>query len=113
MLLPQLYRNLGLADVPELTPDQAWTGLVDGRFVIDLADRLSLRRSRVMSEYRVEIVGFTDASAPRLKAMGMMSEIISWKMRLFIPVADEGPAILARLIEQHPVVAVGDRSTAS
>ncbi len=113
MLLPQLYRNLGLADVPALTADEAWAGLVDGRFVVELADRLSLRRSRVMNEYRVEVIGFSDASAPRLKAMGMISEIISWKMRLFLPVNAEGPAILARLIEQHPIIAVGDRSAAS
>ena len=109
-LLPQLYRNLGLADVPALTPEETWAGLVDGRIAIDLADRLSLRRSRVMGEYRVELTGFTDANAPRLKAMGMISEIITYKLRLFIPVNGEGPAILARLMLQHPVVAVGDRS---
>ena len=71
MLLPQLYRNLGLDEIPDLKPQQAWAGLVDGRFAIELADRLSLRRSRVMGEHRIEVLGFTDASAPRLKAMGV------------------------------------------
>lgn len=113
MRLPQLYRNLGLADVPALTPDQAWAGLVEGSFAIDLADRLSIRRNRVMNEHRVELIGFTDATAPRLKAMGLISEIIAWKMRLFIPVNNDGQAILARLIEQHPIVAVSDRSAAA
>ncbi|CCV16349.1 strawberry notch family protein [Mesorhizobium sp. STM 4661] len=113
MLLPDLYRNLGLDEIPDLSADDAWPGLVDGRISIDLADGLALRRSRVMNNHRVELSGFTDASVSRLKAMGLIPEIISWKLRLFIPVGNEGPAILARLMQQHPIVAVSDRSKAA
>ena len=42
----------------------------------------------------------------RLKALGLMSEIISWKLRMFVPVGDEAPKILAKVMERHRVVCV-------
>jgi hypothetical protein len=48
----------------------------------------------------------------RLKAMGLVSEIIAWKLRLFVPVGETGPGILARLMERHPPVRIADRSAA-
>jgi hypothetical protein len=32
----------------------------------------------------------------RLKATGLTSEIISWKLRLFVPAGSSGPGILPR-----------------
>ena len=55
---------------------------------------------------RVELLGFSDGMVPRLKAMGLVSEIISWRLRLFIPTGDEGPAILAALLQRHPLTRV-------
>ena len=46
---------------------------------------------------------------PRLKALGLISEIISWKLRLFIPTGAEGTAILAVLLDRHALVGVTDR----
>ncbi|MEI9402641.1 strawberry notch family protein [Mesorhizobium argentiipisi] len=112
-LVATMYRNLGLDDVPTLAPEEAWTGLVEGRIGLQLADGLILRRSRVMSDYRVELIGFTDAMVPRLKALGLISEIISWKLRLFIPTAKQGPAILASLLDRHTLVGVTDRTAAA
>jgi hypothetical protein len=48
----------------------------------------------------------------RLKAMGLMSEIISWKLRLFVPTGTAGPSILAGLMERHPIVRIADRAAA-
>ncbi len=48
----------------------------------------------------------------RLKAYGLTHEIISWKLRFFVPVGADAPAILDRLIERHPLVAVIDRAAA-
>ena len=45
----------------------------------------------------------------RLKAMGLISEIITWKLRLFVPTSDAGPSILAELMERYPVVQLADR----
>jgi hypothetical protein len=107
-----MLRNLGIDNVPTLAPDEAWKGLIDGRIGLQLANGLILRRSRVMNDYRIELIGFTAAMVPRLKALGLISEIISWKLRLFIPTAGQGSAILASLLERHTLVGVTDRAAA-
>ena len=73
------------AEAPALSPAEAWTALLDGKTVLELADGLELRRVTVMGEYRVELSGFTDGMVDRLKAMGLISEIIAWRLRLFVP----------------------------
>ncbi|AID34362.2 methylase [Mesorhizobium huakuii] len=108
-----MLRNLGVDHVPSLSADDAWAGVIDGRIGLQLADGLVLRRSRVMNDYRVELIGFTDAMVPRLKALGLISEIISWKLRLFIPTSALGSAILASLLERHTLVGVTDRAAAA
>lgn len=105
-LVATMLRKLGIDNVPTLAPEEAWTGLVEGRIGLQLADGLVLRRSRVMNDYRVELIGFTDAMVPRLKALGLIAEIISWKLRLFIPTAEQGSAMLASLLERHTLVGV-------
>ncbi|SMH26474.1 strawberry notch family protein [Mesorhizobium australicum] len=109
-LVATLLRNLGIDHVPTLAPEEAWIGLIDGRISLQLADGLVLRRSRVMNDYRVELMGFTDAMIPRLKALGLISEIISWKLRLFIPTGAHGAAMLALLLASHTLLGVTDRS---
>ena len=44
---------------------------------------------------------------------GLISEIISWKLRLFIPTSGQGSAILASLLERHTPVSVSDRAAAA
>jgi predicted RNA methylase len=99
-------------DMPALGPAEAFTVVIDGRTVLHLQDELELRRVRVMGEFRIELSGFTDGMVERLKAIGLMSEIISWKLRLFVPTGEGGPAILANLIERHPLVRLADRAAA-
>lgn len=111
-LVATMLRNLGLDHVPTLAPQDAWTGLVEGRIGLQLADGLTLRRSRVMNDHRIELIGFTDAFVPRLKALGLISEIISWKLRLFIPTSEKGPSILAALLDRHTLIGVTDRTAA-
>jgi hypothetical protein len=45
--------------------------------------------------------------------VGLISEIISWKLRLFIPTGGQGPVILASLLDRHPLVGVTDRTAAA
>ncbi|MBZ0229042.1 MAG: methylase, partial [Bauldia sp.] len=111
--LGALCRNLGLEDVPDLSADEAWQALLEGKSVLQLADGLQLRRVRVMNDTRVELTGFTPGMRDRLNAMGLTHEIISWKLRLFIPVSAAGPTILARLLERHPLVSIADRAAAA
>jgi hypothetical protein len=63
-----------------------------------------------MGEYRIELLGFTDGMVDRLKAMGLMSEIIAWRLRLFIPVGANGPAILGAVLDRFPLARVVDRA---
>ena len=97
---------------PVLDPQSAFAALMDGCTILDLDDGLQLRRARVMGAERIELSGFTDAMRERLKAMGLISEIISWKLRLFVPTGADGPNVLARLMERHKLLRVGERHAA-
>src|SRR6185437_16088816 len=85
------------AEAVSITPADAWTAVLDGRTIVELQDGLSLRRTRVMGLNRVELGGFTEGMVDRLKALGLISEIIAWKLRLFVPTNTNGSVILAAL----------------
>ena len=95
-----------------MSASDAWAAVLDGRNVLHLADGLQLRRARVMNDTRVELVGFTEGMRDRLRAMGLFPEIISWKLRFFVPVGSAGPEIVARLLERYPLTGVIDRNAA-
>lgn len=107
-----LYRNLGLDDVPRMSSANAWTALMSGKSVLELGDGLQLRRVRSMNDYRVELTGFTEGMRDRLRSMGLTSEIISWKLRFFVPTGSEGAAILNLLIERYTLIGIADRQAA-
>jgi protein strawberry notch len=95
-----------------LSADDAFTALMDGRTILDLAEGLQLRRVRVMGAYRIELTGFTDTMRDRLRAYGLFHEIISWKLRMFVPTDTTGPAILAKVLERYPLLRIADRAAA-
>jgi predicted RNA methylase len=97
---------------PALDPAEAFATVLDEGRALHLADGLSLRRSMVMHAARLELVGFTEGMVPRLKALRLMSEIIAWKLRLFVPVGSTGPAVLGAILERHPLVRVAQRAAA-
>ena len=97
-------------DLPSLTPDQAWSLLQDGKTILTLQDGMVLRRVRVMHEYRFELIGFSDAMLDRLKAFGLMSEIISWKLRMFVPAGSQGAEVIGRLLERHPLIGLTEKA---
>ncbi len=98
--------------LPSLTPDDAFATLIEGKTVIDLAEGLQLRRVRVMGGHRIELSGFTDTMRERLTAYGLFHEIISWKLRMFVPTDASGPAILAKVMDRYPAERVGEREAA-
>ena len=95
-----------------LTTEQAFAALMDGTTILDLADGLQLRRARDMSAYRLELTGFTEAMRDRLRAYGLFSEIISWKLRFFVPADATGPGVLAKLLDTFPVARISEREAA-
>jgi len=100
-------------ETPDLSPPQALALLREGHTMLDLADGLQLRRSRLMQVNRIELTGFGPSAVDRLKAMGLFSEIISWKLRLFVP--DDvvtGSQVLDRLFARHSLSRILDRKAA-
>ncbi|MBB4263775.1 strawberry notch-like NTP hydrolase domain-containing protein [Bradyrhizobium sp. CIR3A] len=104
--------NFLAADAPSLTPDVAFAALMEGRTVLDLAEGLQLRRVRVMGAYRIELSGFNDTMRDRLRAYGLFGEIISWKLRMFVPTDATGIEVLSRVLDTYPVTSVSEREAA-
>jgi hypothetical protein len=46
----------------------------------------------------------------RLSAYGLFHEIISWKLRMFVPTDAAGADVLAKVLERYPVARVSDRA---
>ncbi|MER8545679.1 strawberry notch family protein [Mesorhizobium sp. M1169] len=95
-----------------ITASDAFVALLGGRTILDLADGLQLRRSRVMGVSRIELTGFNDTMRDRLSAYGLFREIISWKLRMFVPADASGPAILGKLLKGYPVQRIDTREDA-
>jgi len=96
---------------PTMAAGDAWAAVFDKGAVLHLADSMMVRRATVMGAPRVELAGFGDGMIERLKAMGLVSEIISWKLRLFVPTGAGGPAILSKLLDRHSLARVADRAS--
>ena len=95
-----------------LTAGDAFAALLDGSTILDLAEGLQLRRVRVMGAHRIELSGFTDTMRDRLRAYGLFHEIISWKLRMFVPTDTNGAGVLAKVLERYPVERVSEREAA-
>jgi hypothetical protein len=111
--LAALNQAFGTGEAPALSPLEAWSAVLDRGATLDLAGDLQIRRSMAMNTYRVELAGYADSAVPQLKALGLISEIIAWRLRLFIPTAeDRGPAIIKALLDRHPLLRVHARAAA-
>jgi hypothetical protein len=106
---PAWAANATTTGIAKVTPEDAFTALMEGRTILDLAEGLQLRRVRVMGVNRIELSGFTDTMRQRLSAYGLFHEIISWKLRMFVPVDASGPAVLAKLFDRWSVERIGER----
>jgi hypothetical protein len=81
--LVRVYQGLGVNAAPALSPAEAWSAVIDR------------------------------GAVPQLKALGLVSEIISWRLRLFVPTTeDRGPPILAAIFQRHPLLGARARAAA-
>jgi hypothetical protein len=111
--LARVYEGLGVTGGPDLSHEEAWRAVLERGAVLDLAGGLQIRRALVMGAYRVELTGFADGAVPQLKALGLTSEIIAWRLRLFVPTAeDRGPALLGAILKRHPLLRANARAAA-
>lgn len=84
----------------ELTPTEAWSRLItSGSY--RLTDKLRAKKVLAMGVHRVELEGYDPSALEALKALGLKTEIIAFRTRLFIPLSTEGPAILERLMQNR------------
>ncbi|WP_223970532.1 strawberry notch-like NTP hydrolase domain-containing protein [Bradyrhizobium sp. RD5-C2] len=104
--------NVVSADAPTLAPDAAFAAVMEGHTVLDLAEGLQLRRVRVMGACRIELSGFNDTMRDRLRAYGLFGEIISWKLRMFVPPDASGVGILTKVLDTYPVARISEREAA-
>ncbi|PZU68703.1 MAG: methylase [Sphingobium sp.] len=109
---PAWAANATATGAAAITPGDAFTALMDGRTILDLTEGLQLRRVRVMGTNRIELSGFDDTMRERLTAYGLFHEIISWKLRMFVPVDANGSAVLDKLLDRWPVERIGEKEAA-
>jgi len=85
---------------------------MEGRAVLELAKGLQLRRVRVMGRHRIELSGFNDKMRDRLRTFGLFSEIISWKLRMFVPTDEGGVGVLTKVLECYAIEHIAEREAA-
>jgi hypothetical protein len=102
--LGAVYAALGVDADHTLSADDVWAAVMERGASVALAGGLSLRRARVMDAERFEVMGFSDGAVDQLKVLGLMSEIITWRLHLFIPTTGAGVAVLGALLDRHPVL---------
>ena len=99
--------RLGVAaPAPKLSAEGALSAVLERGATLTLRDDLQVRRSLVMGAHRVEVAGYRDGAVAGLKALGLFSEIIAWRLRLFLPIDERGPVILGSVLARHPLVRV-------
>lgn len=95
-----------------LEPQDAHAALLEGKTILSLVNGLQLRRVRVMGSNRIELSGFDDSMRDRLKAYGLFHEIISWKLRMFVPVGSDGVDVLAKVLGAYAIERVSETEVA-
>jgi hypothetical protein len=97
-------QRLDLGAGAAMTPADAFAAVSGGRASLHLSGELQVRRVRAMGEDRIELIGFGESARAGLKALGLFSEVIAWKTRLFVPTGGSGAAILGALMERHALL---------
>jgi predicted RNA methylase len=100
-------------DRPVLSLQDAFAVLMENKTVLELEGGLHLRPARVMHAMRIELTGFDPDDRERLKADGLFSEIIAWKLRLFVPTDGSGPAVIAKVMARYPLTRILNKEAVS
>jgi hypothetical protein len=95
-----------------LSGEEALSMLMSDEAIVHLAQDQKLQRVRAMNDWRIELAGFNDLGVERLKAMGLISEIVSWKLKLYVPTGAVGVDVLDRLLERFPIERLSTRKAA-
>jgi hypothetical protein len=103
--VPNLRAAFNLDGAIALSPNDAMAALLDQGRAISLRGGFGLRVSTIMGAKRIELTGFSDTEVEQLKSFGFFSEIIAWRLRLFLPLeAHTGADALSRLFLLYPAL---------
>jgi hypothetical protein len=103
--------RFGGTDGAPLTPAEAWAAVMERGSTIQLAHGASLRRSRFMGGDRMELVGYAHTAVDALKALGCITEIATWRLRVFVPDSADREHIIAGILDRHQPVVPAERAT--
>ncbi|ACK70911.1 putative methylase/helicase [Gloeothece citriformis PCC 7424] len=96
--IASVFRNLGITHTPKLTADEVFHAVTQRKEVMPLVRGWQLRSSSVMGNQRLEITGVRQqAEVMCLKALGCMTEMINWKLRVFIPMNEKATGIIEKI----------------
>jgi hypothetical protein len=95
----KVFANFGLDNSQNLTPELIITHVLGSLTPHRFGNGMELRSSTVMSNQRLELVGFREGQKDRLKAIGCIGEIISYRYRLFVPLGENAPHIVSQIAE--------------
>ena len=112
--VPNLRTAFNLDAGPSLSPAEVHELLLSGAPPVELRGGLVLRVSSVMGAKRIELTGFRDTEVEQLKSFGFFSEIIAWRLGLFLPLdAAIASETLSRLFLLYPPVASADAAASA
>ena len=94
-----LRGSFGLGAGPQPTAAEVHEALTRRGARFGLANGWRLVRRRFMGTDRIEVEGPVDTDLPVLKRLGCVTEIVSWRTRVFAPGAD----VIGRLLERYPL----------
>ena len=95
----QLFTKLGIAKTEDLPVDAIASSVLSGRAVdVVRPFPMTIRRAIVNGSPRVEIVDAPQAQHAWLKSLGCWTEIIAYRTRVFVPVA-EAQMVLGKLLK--------------
>ncbi|MEM7687434.1 MAG: strawberry notch family protein [Pseudomonadota bacterium] len=96
--VPDLLNTFGVEAEFELTPDAIIASLSRSKPVsLERPFRMTIKRSLVAGEQRIEICGEIGAQLEWLKSIGCFTEIIQYKTRIFVPTS-KAENIVCRLL---------------
>lgn len=71
-----------------------------------------MSRAPALNAHQIEHPAFNDLAAEPLNALGLILEIVSWTLRLFVPTGAAGSDVLARFVERYPLQRAAERHAA-
>lgn len=85
----EVWQVLNLSQT-ELRPGEIYRLIMDDHKNHQLSAGIYLKRSSVMDDWRIEVVGsLSDGLIRQLAADGCFTEIVNWRKRVFIPTGED------------------------